>query len=402
MFLADHNLKYAYSMALNEISVPADWPDAARAVATLRRWTERVIGTPSPSLPRGQAPRAARAEAREDARDEARAKPFVVQALDVPSVVRPDHEPRVLYVRLTAQAANHVSVLPRPRDAVEAELSQAQREGRPVARAVLVGADSIVDPRAAGAAGHKDAVALLVDVVRAFVAARVPFVWRTRGGIDGALPIELGEALAAAGSLAVVELGVPTLDGELCDALEGHSGVRPEHRLRLASALVIRGVAVRGLVDPLVPMLTDQQQALETLCAAFADAGVARMGVRYIVLTRERARAVANRLAGMQRALLQGVFADEPWHKPDPESGQREVHKRIPGRLRRAGHHRLVEAGARHGVHVDILDPVLEGEDLSVGESGTSDHTGAATRPAERPRAPKRARPQLDLFRKAR
>lgn len=394
MFLADHNLKYAYEVALNGVSSPADWTDAARAVATLRRWKERVIGAPNPSLQRSHSPRKGRAEGA--------AKPFVVQPLDVPSVVRPDHEPRVLYVRLTAQAANHVSVLPRPGDGVEAEIAQAQREGRPVARAVLVGADSIVDPRAVGATGHHDAVARLVEVVRAFVTARVPFVWRTRGGIDGALPIELGEALAAAGPLAVVELGVPTLDGELCDALEGHSGVRPEHRLRLASALVIRGVAVRGLVDPLVPMLTDQQQALEMLCAGFADAGVARMGVRYIVLTRERARAVASRLGGMQRALLQGVFADEPWHKPDPESGQREVHKRIPGHLRRAGHHRLVDAGARHGVHVDILDPVLEGEDLSVGVTGTPHHTAAAERPTERARAAKRARPQLDLFRKAR
>lgn len=328
---------------------------------------------------------------------------FTSEPLGVPSLVRPSHEPRVLYVRLCAPAGagddgeRRVAVLPGPALAVQEALQAAAREGVVVERAVLVGTDAIVDPAAQRAHGHDAAMAALVEVIGALVAARLPFVWRTRGGIDGPAPHALAQALAEAGRLATVELGVPSLDGELCAALEGGPAVAPEHRLRLAAALEARGVTVRGLIDPLVPMLTDQQQNLEALVSSFAEAGVRKVGARYIVLTRERARAVASRLAGMQRALLQGVFADEPWQKPDPEGGQREVHKRIPAHLRRAGHHRLLEAAARHGLYIDILDPLDEAESLGPAEAATS--TPPMTEEVAR-RPAKKRRPQLELFRK--
>ncbi|MCC7110052.1 MAG: hypothetical protein IT382_12235 [Deltaproteobacteria bacterium] len=329
---------------------------------------------------------------------------FTVEPLGVPSVVRPTHEPHVLYVRLAAPAGSgedgerRVTVLPQPAAEVRAALEAAAREGVSVERAVLVGADSILDPAAQRAPGHDAALGALVELIGALSAARLPFVWRTRGGIDGPAPHALAQALADAGRLAVVELGVPSMDAELCAALEGGPAVAPEHRLRLAAALEARGVTVRGLIDPLVPMLTDQQQNLEALVSAFAEAGVRKLGARYIVLTRERARAVASRLAGMQRALLQGVFADEPWQKPDPEGGQREVHKRIPAHLRRAGHHRLLEAAARHGLYVDILDALDEAESLTPGEAGTAPPVGVEGEPR---RPAKKRRPQLELFRKA-
>jgi hypothetical protein len=329
---------------------------------------------------------------------------IAVEPLPTPSLVRPPHEPGVLYVRVAAPVHSgggtpHIAVLPDAGATVAKELAEGLRMGAPVERAVVVGADAFLDPRAGEAA--LVGIEALCAVVDALVAARVPFVWRTRGGIDGPLPPLLSHALQQAHGFCVVEIGVPTLDDELAAALEGHGilgrhGTAAADRLRLASALHTRGVVVRGLVDPLVPMLTDQQNALEALVEAFAQAGVARLGARYIVLTPERARAVTARLAGMQRALIQGVFTDEPWHKPDPAApvtgSAGEVHKKIPGHLRRAGHHRLLEAGARHGVHVDVLDPVREGEDLSA--------EGAPVEKVEK--APtKRRRPQLELFRKS-
>ncbi len=329
---------------------------------------------------------------------------FAMEPLGVPSVVRPTHEPQVVYVRLAAPAGagedgeRRVAVLPDPAAALRAALEAAAREGTQVERAVVVGTDAILDPAAAHALGHDAALAALVELIGALAAAKLPFVWRTRGGLDGPAPHALAQALADAGRLAVVELGVPSMDAELCAALEGGPAVAPEHRLRLAAALEARGVTVRGLLDPLVPLLTDQQQNLEALASAFAEAGVRKLGARYIVLTRERARAVASRLAGMQRALLQGVFADEPWQKPDPEGGQREVHKRIPAHLRRAGHHRLLEAAARHGLFVDILDPLDEAESLTPGDAGSAAPvTGEAALPK---RPAKKRRPQLELFRK--
>lgn len=317
----------------------------------------------------------------------------VVEPLAAPAVVCPAHDPHTLYVRLTSPrpgAAGVVAVLPEAGTAVRDTLAS----HADVRRGVIVGADAVF---AADAAGRDLAVAALVDVVRAFTDAAAPFVWRTRGGIDqGGLPPALGHVLVAAGRLCTVELGVATVDDDDARALEGQQACAARHRLLLASALVARGIPVRALVDPLVPMLTDQQGPLEDLVSALAAAGVRRLGARYITLTRERARLIAARLAGMQRALLQGVFADEPWRHPGPvdddHGGPREVHKRIPASLRRRGHERLREIGARHGVAVDILDPVDAGEFLPAGPSAAT-----TSAPASRVRA-SRPRPQLELF----
>jgi hypothetical protein len=298
-----------------------------------------------------------------------RAMEFVAAPLPVPSLARPVSE-STLYIRVSAPV--------RPSDA-----------RTPAQVAVL---------EAASAAVRAELQAALTDVFDALADEGVPFVWRTRAGIKDALPPGLAVALLRAGSTAVVELGIPSLDPVLCAALEGGADVvhaAPDERIRLASALTARGVAVRGLIDPLVPLLTDQQGPLTELTSALADAGVTRVGARYVALTKDRARALAHRLSGMHRAVLDGVFAQEPWRKPDPqETGVgKEVHKLIPAHLRRQGHQRLLEAGASAGVVVDILDPVSEGSDLS-----------GPPQPARSERTPRpvRRRPQLELFRKGR
>ena len=319
---------------------------------------------------------------------------FVLEPLATPSLVRPDHESEVLYVRLTAPrtaGARLVSVHPAPGAAVTVALQDASGRGDHVRRAVVVGADVIFAEL--GAVGRDAAIAAFVDVVRALTDSGLPFVWRTRAGIEpGTLPPTLAHALAAAARLCTVELGVATVDDRDARALEGDNATSFDARLRLAGALVARGIGVRALVDPLVPMLTDQQGPLDALVDALAKAGVRKLGARYITLTRERAKVIAARLAGMQKALLQGVFADEPWQKADEDSGPRELHKRIPPALRRRGHERLIEVGAHHGVVVEILDPV---DDDELARSITR---ALAPGPQDRLAKPVRLRPQLDLF----
>jgi hypothetical protein len=406
MFLAGYKGWYDQTLHLNEVSgatpmnltaAPVSLAEAAgRIAAELADWI-----APAPKTARSNAGAGLVNGSGSRFFVEESALEFIVEPLSVPSAVRPAHEPHVLYVRLAAPAGpGKIAVLPDAGGAISAEIALGIQQGKKIARGVIVGADSIVEPRALAQEGHEAALGQLVAAIRAFAEAGVPFVWRTRGGLDGPIPPVLAQALVEAGKHAVVEMGVPTLDATLTQALEGHEGASPDERLRLATALASRGVIVRGLVDPLVPMLTDQQQGLEELMSAFAEAGVHKVGARYIVLTRERARAVAARLAGMQRALLQGVFADEPWHKPDPQSGAREVHKRIPAHLRRAGHHRLLEAGARHGIFVDILDPVGESEDLTDASRSGASGEGAAVGEADKRPKKIRRRPQLELFRK--
>jgi hypothetical protein len=316
---------------------------------------------------------------------------FVIEPLLAPALVRPEHERHVLFVRLTAPrtaGSRVVAVAPDVGGAVRAAL--AQTEDGPVRRGVIVGADALF---VEGADARDRALAAFVDVVRAFVDAGTPFVWRTRAGVgQGGLPPVVAHALASAGRLCTVEIGVATIDDDDARALEGAYASPARARLLLASSLVARGVGVRALVDPLVPMLTDQQGPLEDLVCALAAAGVRKLGARYITLTRDRAKLIAARLAGMQKALLQGVFADEPWRQPGVSdtdaAGPREVHKRIPASLRRRGHERLIEIGSRHGVVVEILDPV---------DAAELQHPEAAAPPA-RPRPTRSPRPQLELF----
>lgn len=328
---------------------------------------------------------------------------LVHESLPVPSLVRPDHEREVLYIRLTApraQGSRVVAVVPAAGAAVAAVLSQARDRREPVQRAIVVGVDALLTNE--GSPGLEEARATFVDVIRVLTDAQVSFLWRTRAGIDaGGLPPGIAHALIAAGRLCTVELGVATTDDDDARALEGDNATPASARVRLAASLVARGVAVRALVDPLVPMLTDQQGALDDLVTALAEAGVKKLGARYITLTRERAKVIAARLAGMQKALLQGVFADEPWRSPgshsgtgsgaEPDtSGPRELHKRIPAALRLRGHERLLEIGARHNVVVEILDPVDERELAQLADP--------SRQPAARPPRPLRVRPQLDLF----
>jgi len=314
---------------------------------------------------------------------------FVREPLSVASLVRPDHERDVLYVRLTAPRApgsRVIAVVPDAGAAVREVLDQARERGEAVTRAVIVGVDVIL-AASDDSPGVDDARSAFVDVIRAFTDAHVPFLWRTRAGIEtGGLVPAIAHALIAASRLCTVELGIATVDDDDARALEGDQATSSQSRLRLASSLQARGISVRALVDPLVPMLTDQQAPLDDLVKALAAAGVKKLGARYITLTRERAKVIAARLAGMQKALLQGVFADEPWRNVDHESsGPRELHKRIPPSLRQRGHERLLEVGAHHGVLVEILDPVDARE------------MQPALEPAKPPR-PLRVRPQLDLF----
>jgi hypothetical protein len=326
---------------------------------------------------------------------------FQFQPLSVPHVARQDADGEgVLYVRFAAPVAGSdvVAIPPMLEKEVQLQLKDARRQGLAVDRVVIVGAEPLFAGRDAvggdpsKAQGWEAGVEALAGLFATLVQERVPFTWRTRGGLSDTMPAPLSRALLDAENFATVEIGLPSVDTKLCRELEGGAGATPEERLRLASAVVARGVAVRGLIDPLLPMLNDQRASLEPLVEAMADAGIHRVAARYLVLTQDRAKGLTRRLSKMHRALVQGVFADQPWLPADPAHPATGPHKLLPPALRSTGHQRLIDVAARSGVVVDLLDPVSPDE--SVG-GGTSEPGG---RPKGRRRA-RRARPQLDLFR---
>jgi hypothetical protein len=321
---------------------------------------------------------------------------FVAQPLSTPHIARSkDGGDAALYVRFSARMpSGDVAYPPDLQEEIRLALAEARRSGKPVRRAIIVGTDVLfpagqVESEVQEAEGYDRALEALVGAFERFAEDRVPVLWRTRGGLKGSLPRVLAERLQDLGAFLSLEIGLPTLDDSISRALEGPNVAPPTSRLRLATAIHARGIPVRGLIDPLVPMLTDTPASLEPLLRSLADAGVHRIGIRYLILTRGRAKQLAAGLSKMQRALIRGCFQNEPWlpGEPDADSAHsRGPHKLLPENLRERGHQRVTDAAARLGIAVFVLDPAAVAEGLS------------EVRPAAR-RRPKRARPQLDLFR---
>lgn len=332
---------------------------------------------------------------------------FAFQPLSVPHAVRTVSEGEgVLFVRFAApvQGSDVIAVPPMLEKEVELQLQEHRRQNERVSRVVIVGADALFagSGGATGDPAHADgwtaAVEALAGLMDTLTQQQMPFTWRTRGGLSGTMPTALSRALLDARDFATVEIGMPSLDAALCRELEGTLAATPDERLRLATAVSARGVPVRGLIEPLVPMLNDQVAAVEPLLSALVDAGVHRVSVRYLVLTHGRAKSLTRRLSRMHRALVQGIFSDQPWLPGD--AGQKGTaqgpHKLLPPTLRHRGHQRVIDAGARLGLVVDVLDPIDEAR-----EAGRQEETSAADE-SQKPRGRRRGRrerPQLDLFR---
>ncbi len=280
---------------------------------------------------------------------------------------------------------------------VKTAIAAARAEGEALNEAIVVGADALFVPSRDHHAGLDAALDAFARLLKLLADEELPFVWRTRGGIGDVLHPAVGEALIAAGPLATLEVGIPTLDVQLCRSLEGGRGATPDERLRLMGAASARGVAVRALLEPLVPMLSDQTASLKPLLRAIADAGAHRVAVRYLVMTRARVKVLSRRLSRMNRDLIRGCFADQPWRTKDDEAlggDLDEPHKLLPPRLRKLGHERVREIAVGLGLALDLLDAPTEAEELALDQR-------KARREAGRDRLKQRRRaqlPQLDLF----
>jgi len=113
-----------------------------------------------------------------------------------------------------------------------------------------------------------------------------------------------------------------TIDRRLLRIFEPRTAT-PRTRLSQMRTLVAGGVATLARVDPILPGLTDDPDALHGLCAALAEAGVREMAAGTLVLRPALIEVLRNRLARPQifRRLTQ-AFA--------PGSGQRFTHHAPP------------------------------------------------------------------------
>jgi hypothetical protein len=268
---------------------------------------------------------------------------------------------------------------------------------------VVVGADPILHARSDDP-GKEPGLLALGELFAALGEFQIPIQWRTRAGIGGNIPAPLLDGIKAARGLVTVEIGFSSLDINVARALEGPLASDPEQRLHLAAALSARGIPVRALIEPLVPMLTDQRAALDKIFHRLDLAGIHRVAVRYLVLTPGRAKVLSPRLSRLQRELLLACFAEEPWRKTDPNHTPHHgatSFKLLPGNLRQSGHRRIVHAASRVGIAVEILDPVADSEiRVPTNSQGAAQESGSRSPRRQRKSTPPRraAKDQMELF----
>ena len=145
-------------------------------------------------------------------------------------------------------------------------------------------------------------------------------------------------------------------------------------------------------------MVSDQRQALDRLFETLVRVGVARVSVRYLVLTPERAHAMSRRLNRLHREMLKACFAETSWQQPPKGLSVydgAQPFKRLPDRIRESGHKRILHAASRVGIAVDIMDPV---DAAATGEGRRPQKKRPSKWRQRETRTKVRSNVQMDLF----
>ncbi|MBA8792652.1 DNA repair photolyase [Friedmanniella endophytica] len=145
-------------------------------------------------------------------------------------------------------------------EVLERELARASWRGEPVA----LGTNTDPYQRAEGR------YRLMPGIIGALAASRTPFSVLTKGTTARR---DLGLLAAAAGDVPVsTAVSIALADEEVHAALEPGAPT-PRARLDLVRAIRSTGLPCQVLVAPVLPLITDRDEDLETILAAVADAG---------------------------------------------------------------------------------------------------------------------------------
>jgi DNA repair photolyase len=99
----------------------------------------------------------------------------------------------------------------------------------------------------------------------------------------GRIPGRHMDLLRAHAPLVRAQIGLITVDRRVVRILEPHTA-SPRVRLEQMRQLVDAGVATQARVDPIVPGLTDDPDAMHALCAALAAAGIREIAASTLFL----------------------------------------------------------------------------------------------------------------------
>jgi DNA repair photolyase len=130
------------------------------------------------------------------------------------------------------------------------------------------------------------------EVLEYLLGEEIGVVFQTKAKI----PRRHMELLLAHPPLVRAIIGLATIDRPLLRIFEPRTAT-PRIRLSQMRQLVAGGVATLARVDPILPGLTDDPDAMHGLCGALAEAGVREMAAGTLVLRPALVTALRNRLA---------------------------------------------------------------------------------------------------------
>jgi len=197
----------------------------------------------------------------------------------------------------------------------------------------------------------------------------------------GEIPDETLELLIDHADLVQAQIGLITLDEEIARAFEPHAA-SPRTRLWQLHSLIAGGVAAAARLDPILPTLTDDAEALDRQFAALAQVGVKRVAAGVLFLRSGISHWLSRRVPGEMLAPLLAAYREE---EQAVMRGAEYPIQNLPLERRREIFSRLQEAGEAHSIRLDVC--ACKNSDIARGSCNI-----AGTWPSWTPRA---VQPQL-------
>jgi DNA repair photolyase len=192
----------------------------------------------------------------------------------------------------------------------------------------------------------------------------------------GEIPDETLELLIDHADLVQAQVGLITLDEELSRVFEPHAA-SPRTRLWQLHSLIAGGVAVAARLDPILPTLTDDPEALERQFAALAQVGVKRAAAGVLFLRPGILYWLSRRVPREMLAPLLAAYREE---ERAVMRGAEYPIRNLGLERRREIFGRLQEAAEAHGIQLDVC--ACKNPDIARGSCNI-----AGTWPARTPRA---------------
>jgi len=192
----------------------------------------------------------------------------------------------------------------------------------------------------------------------------------------GEIPDETLELLIAHADLVQAQIGLITLDEEIARVFEPRAA-SPQTRLWQLHSLVAGGVAAAARLDPILPTLTDDAEALDRQFAALAQVGVKRVAAGVLFLRSGISYWLSRRVPPEMLAPLLAAYREE---EQAVMRGAEYPIQNLSAERRRGIFARLQEAAEVRGIHLDVC--ACKNSDIARGSCNI-----AGTWPLRTPRA---------------